>query len=507
MESLDFLKLYKTKNFSKIRLGNKFDGGYVILNDLVNYDLFISCGISNNIDFEKDFLDKYKNVTCLAFDGTISNIPNNNYNIQFIKKNIGNVDNDTTTTLTEYLKNHENIFLKMDIETWEFRWLEKIKEQNMKKFAQIVIEIHFPFTLSEGIFNSRCGLIEVKEKINLIKKLFKNHKMFHIHGNSACGVTKYENKKLPNVIQCTFVRNDLVSDYQLDNRTIPDPALDNINIKNTTEISFSLNYKKKNIIYAWTINPGPRNSPQFRHVGWGIGDIIRGMMTTLTTYESSKHEVNIDIFNHPIAKYLHLQDYKYKNYTKENIKNIFWCGDNIEEYVNNWNSDNPILLMTNKPLNKKLNKNVKTKILNLFIKNKELQKEIDDIKKKLNLKDNYSIIHFRLGDDQLIRNYNNYNNFDKYYEKYLLHKKDNQLVMSDNILFRKYLLEKEKDIKIFNTENIYHLGIYNDNLKDTLIEFFLVLESKSIKTHSVNVWTSGFVLYPSILKDIPLQNI
>jgi hypothetical protein len=72
-------------------------------------------------------------------------------------------------------------------------------------------------------------------------KLFKNHKMFHIHGNSACGDTMYEGKKLPNVIECTLVRNDLISDYELDNSTIPDPNFDNINNENTREISFTLN--------------------------------------------------------------------------------------------------------------------------------------------------------------------------------------------------------------------------------------------------------------------------
>lgn len=341
-------------------------------------------------------------------------------------------------------------------------------------------------------------------------------------------------------------------------------------------------YKKRNIIYVWTVNPGPFNVPQnsFTYM-WGIGDIIRGMMALVKTYVISQHEVFIDIFNHPIAKYLSLKDYKYKEFTKKNIDKVYWCGGDIEDYVNSKDPDDPILIMTNTPFKnintnkiyigksetrtkvitlskiyqensklkfinthpetftykfdkntltitrtdenkgweinlvgtldnkhyKELDKIIKNKILDLFVKNKELKKDIDDIKKKLDLKDDYSIIHFRLGDHQLVRNNNVFNNFDKFYEKYLLHKKENQLVISDNILFRKYLMEKEKNIKILNTTDITHLGRNKENIKDTLIEFFLVLESKSIKTHSVNGWTSGFVLYPSILKDIPLQNI
>lgn len=238
---IDFLKLYKTNDYSKIRLGSEKDGGYIIIDNIVGYDLFLSCGISDNIDFEIDFLNKYKNIDCLAFDGTISHIPPNNHNIKFIKKNISNKDDENTTTLIEYLDNHNNIFLKMDIETWEFKWLEKMNNEYLKKFAQITIEIHFPFTLAENVFMSRCGIIEVNEKLNLIKKLFINHKLFHIHGNSVCGVTMVQNKLLPNVIECTLVRNDLITNYELDYGKIPNPELDNINIPNTKEIVFTLN--------------------------------------------------------------------------------------------------------------------------------------------------------------------------------------------------------------------------------------------------------------------------
>jgi len=239
---VDFLKLYKTKEFEKIRLGSKFDGGYVILDKLTNYDLFISCGIDNNIEFEVNFLNKNKNLLCLAFDGTIHNIPNNEKNITFIKKNITDRNTENTTTLSEYIKNYNNIFLKMDIETWEYKWLDIINDDELKKFSQIVIEIHFPWTLTESVFKGNCGKVyAVNKKLELIKKFFKHHKLFHIHGNSACGHVSFESKILPNNIECTFVRNDLVSNYELDFDEIPNPKLDNINLQNTKEIKFKLN--------------------------------------------------------------------------------------------------------------------------------------------------------------------------------------------------------------------------------------------------------------------------
>ena len=237
----DFIKLYKS-NKPKIRLGSKYDGGYVIVDNITEYDLFISCGISNNIDFEIDFLKKYDNIKCIAFDGTISDIPKNNNNINFIKKNIGEHNDNNTTNLIEYLENYNNIFLKMDIETWEYKWIRLLNDTHLKKFAQIVIEIHFPFDLVEHILKQFSEeIISVQDKLNIISKLFKHHKLFHIHGNSACGTTTHNNKLIPNNIECTFVRNDLINEYELDNSVIPDPNLDNINIIGTEEIIFKLN--------------------------------------------------------------------------------------------------------------------------------------------------------------------------------------------------------------------------------------------------------------------------
>ena len=52
----------------------------------------------------------------------------------------------------------------------------------------------------------------------------------------------YNGKELPNVIECTFVRNDLITDSEISFDNIPDPKLDNVNIRN------NLNMQGTNII-------------------------------------------------------------------------------------------------------------------------------------------------------------------------------------------------------------------------------------------------------------------
>ena len=85
---IDSLTVYECKN--KYRLGNKNDGGYVIM-ETDGYDLLLSGGVGGDIGFEKAFTDKYK-TKCYCFDGTEESgfeLTKNEPNITYINKNIG----------------------------------------------------------------------------------------------------------------------------------------------------------------------------------------------------------------------------------------------------------------------------------------------------------------------------------------------------------------------------------------------------------------------------------
>ena len=70
--SLDYLIVYQSDK-EKIRIGSNMDGGYVIVNGM-QYDSMISCGIANDINFEKEFCLKYPGIKCIAYDGTIDKL-------------------------------------------------------------------------------------------------------------------------------------------------------------------------------------------------------------------------------------------------------------------------------------------------------------------------------------------------------------------------------------------------------------------------------------------------
>ena len=195
------LNTYKIPN-NFVRVGPREDGGYVIA-DGFNYDLFISCGITNDIRFEDSFLDIHK-IKCIAFDGTIQSCPSHRNNIEWIQKNIGYLNTDKTTNLKEYIQTNKNIFLKMDIEGSEFNWIDSMTETELDNFSQIVVEFHWPFDIY---------------RMNMLKKLNKTHYIIHIHGDNYSDTVTINNHKiskinLPEIFEVTYI-NKKLCDYSL----------------------------------------------------------------------------------------------------------------------------------------------------------------------------------------------------------------------------------------------------------------------------------------------------
>lgn len=192
---------------SKVRLGIKQDAGYVIMKDQT-YDLFLSCGIGNDMSFEKSFKQIHPDIKTYLFD--FSENAHNYYksqnhvlyNTEYVKKKICSKNSKIDTNLSEYFSEYDNIFLKMDIEGGEFYWNDSLDEKVLSKFKQIVIEIHLFFKMN-SIHKS------LDQKWDLISKLAKTHYLIHIHANNVKGVRNINNVNIPEVFECTYVRRDV----------------------------------------------------------------------------------------------------------------------------------------------------------------------------------------------------------------------------------------------------------------------------------------------------------
>lgn len=171
MNNYDFLRVYDINN--KLRIGSNYDGGYIIIDNLCNYDVLLSCGIANDDTFEHYFVNKH-NTKCFAFDGTINNIPREHPNINFIKTNIGITSN--TTDMKYLINKYNNIFLKMDIEGSEYDWINNLSNIEINKFKQICIEFHLDHECSNHI--------SLSNKLKAIKRIADTHYCVHFHGNN-----------------------------------------------------------------------------------------------------------------------------------------------------------------------------------------------------------------------------------------------------------------------------------------------------------------------------------
>jgi hypothetical protein len=227
---MESLIVYKSL-YDKYRVGNKNDGGYIVVDLPGDYDSFISGGISNDISFEEDFLNRFPDIVCNAFDGTINSLPSENNKIIFHKKNLGQINSESITNLDNELKSYNNVFLKIDIEGHEFRLLPVLMDK-IKKIKQLVVEFHSPADIHLHP-NYYSGLLDIHNQNlwNICNKLNETHTLVHIHGNNGCDIHTIGGVLLPNVFECTYIRNDYVTERIPNDKHFP-TEIDSPNIPN-----------------------------------------------------------------------------------------------------------------------------------------------------------------------------------------------------------------------------------------------------------------------------------
>lgn len=205
----------------KIRIGRPYDGGYVVFDLQGGYDAIISGGIANDISFEKAVLG-YHPVPCFAYDGTINHLPENDPRITFIRKNVGEVENETLSNLHGTLEPYSNVFMKIDIEGHEFRLFPTFSENQMKKIKQLVLEIHTPADI-QLYPEYYKGLLDITNEhmFSMLKKINRTHTLVHLHPNNGCKTHWVDGIMLPNVFECTFIRNDFVHTKHPNTELIP----------------------------------------------------------------------------------------------------------------------------------------------------------------------------------------------------------------------------------------------------------------------------------------------
>lgn len=236
---IEFINLFKIKipsDIEMIRIGSKYDGGYVIPNILDQIDFCFSAGIGNNCSFEKE-LRKF-DIKSFGADHTIDQLPETIEGYQFSKKKISSIKADNNISFEDWVNNsasnNKNLLGQIDIEGDEYNLILNTPIKTFRNFKLLVIEFHNVQLIRNSFIYDFY--------FNTFTKILEDFNICHIHINNAEKPTKVRSINVPHVIEVVFLRKDFYREkYQ---KVIIPHQLDERNVPEKDNISFDDNWLK-----------------------------------------------------------------------------------------------------------------------------------------------------------------------------------------------------------------------------------------------------------------------
>lgn len=270
---------------------------------------------------------------------------------------------------------------------------------------------------------------------------------------------------------------------------------------------------KKIIIHVWTQEFLELNGEKSKEF-FGFGDLIRCSIELYKLCKCMNYNFILDISLHPISQFYNEYKHEYSELILKNKDEIYHISPNIMlRYIGKEIKKKDVIYFISNfssPLfDPKFGETeIETKertdyFKKIFTPNEEFMNYINENYKDI-LNKNYKILHYRFEDNYLLNKCQD--NFDKFYDHVINNYNENYIFMCDSTEFKKYIKNKNQNIKLIDNE-VCHIGKCRNKelLKYTLSELYIVSKSKYIKSFSVYGWISGFVNHISKLYDIPLD--
>jgi hypothetical protein len=186
--------------YELVRIGNNSDGGYLVPKVLNKINYCFSAGVGYNTSFEDDLLNY--DIKSFLLDGTVNYKGPHN----FIKKNLGHLNDINTTTLKKWinsknLKRTSKLMLKLDIEGSEVEVISQVENNILNKFNIIIIEFHH--------FKDLTSEIGINIYSHIFDKILRNHLIVHMHSNNS-NYQLINNKKITYGIEFTFINKKII---------------------------------------------------------------------------------------------------------------------------------------------------------------------------------------------------------------------------------------------------------------------------------------------------------
>jgi hypothetical protein len=224
LERVDSLRALFPLNLTKQvvwkRFGSRYDGGYLLIDDVTKSDVCISLGVGDNFSFDID-IAKYCHQV-LMFDHTVDAPQISINNVTFNKVGISTNPTLGFTTLEQILDNipaERDLILKIDIEGTEWDVFDSIAEEYLARFRQIIVEFHGLFQIGNSV--------QFQKMLNGLTKISRTHHLMNFHANNWADLHMIVGLPLPDVVEATYLRRDLAdpTSYRIIplNRTSNDP--------------------------------------------------------------------------------------------------------------------------------------------------------------------------------------------------------------------------------------------------------------------------------------------
>ncbi|MCB8874196.1 class I SAM-dependent methyltransferase [Acidisoma silvae] len=205
-EALALLTPLDLPDDRKIRVGDPGDGGYVLVDRLRPGQPVMSFGVGPNVSFDRDLARRGHPV--LLFDHTIARLPEDHAGFTWFAEGVaGQADAARQLhTLADHMAKlppaSEAPILKMDVEGAEWDVLTETSSLVMRRFEQIVLELHDLEKLEDARFR---GLVW-----RALASLSSAFTLCHVHANNFGHIANVSGFPVPQTLEVTYIRSDLV---------------------------------------------------------------------------------------------------------------------------------------------------------------------------------------------------------------------------------------------------------------------------------------------------------
>ncbi|GAB0119780.1 glycosyltransferase [Acidisoma sp. 7E03] len=198
------LRPWQMTGMAKTRIGNDYDGGYVLPQIAAEADVVLSIGVGHDVSFDLAMAER--GAIILQFDHTVERPPTAHANFRFHKKGLGAQSSDDLLSFAEILsllarEQPRRPLLKFDIEGAEYATFARIDPALLADFPVIACEIHDLDRLGETAFLRRATA--------LLDVLSASHAPVHLHANNYGRFAVVQGVPVPTVLELSFLRRDL----------------------------------------------------------------------------------------------------------------------------------------------------------------------------------------------------------------------------------------------------------------------------------------------------------